>query len=432
MNKTFGIGIIALVLFLSNGFAKNSQKSQYSDSLVIFLTNPLNIGRTDEPISITVLSLEKKIPHFNPHAFAVYDNNGEIASQIDDTDRNGTPDILTIVTDFAPKEKKQITVKYDPTGSRPHEYKKRTQAELGVKTGYTLVDGKYIGGRFIDADSVRVPSTHVDHDNLFRHEGPGWESDKVGYRYYLDARNRTDIFGKKIPAMVLDTTGVHDLVANNNESYESMLNWGMDIFKVGASLGIGSVAMLSGNSLETVSKTDSVFCIIAANGPVRSDVRGIYDGWNVAGKKYKLISDYSITAGSRLTKFEATVQPAPKDLCTGLAKHGHTILLEPADGLHLQGGVHASGWRYLGLYGQQAFSGDSLGIAIFYRESDFVQRCDDSLSYAVALRTHKGTLTYYFAAAWQQESDGIKNLEAFRAYLDETVLKFDNPVEISY
>ncbi len=225
--------------------------------------------------------------------------------------------------------------------------------------------------------------------------------------------------------MVLDTTGVHDLVANNNESYESMLNWGMDIFKVGTSLGIGSAAMLSGNNLETVSKTDSVFCIIAANGPVRSDVRGIYDGWGVAGKKYKLISDYSITAGSRLTKFDAMIQPVPKNLCTGLAKHERTVLVESPE--RVQGD-----WRYLGLYGQQALSGDSLGIAIFYRESDFIQRCDDSLSYAVTLRTQKGTLTYYFAAAWQLEPNGIKNLEEFRAYLDETVLKLDNPIEISY
>ncbi len=136
----------------------------------------------------------------------------------------------------------------------------------------------------------RVPAVHVDHDALFQHEGPGWESDKIGYRFYLDARNRVDIFGKKVPDMVLNTVGLHDLVANHNESYESMMEWGMDNFNVGTSLGIGSIAMQDGTDILTVSKTDSVFCVIAANGPVRSDVHATYYGWNAAGKKYDLVS----------------------------------------------------------------------------------------------------------------------------------------------
>lgn len=422
MNKTLNV-IASLLTFFSFGLAQ----SQYSDSLVIFLTNPLDIQRIDEPITINLLSIEAKITHFNARAFAVFDGNKEIPSQIDDMNRNGTPDILTFVADFAPKERKKIMLKYTPDKSEsiPREYTKRTQAELAIKTEYTLVDGKYVGGRFVDIDSVRVPSSHVDHDNLFRHEGPGWESDKIGYRFYLDERNRTDIFGKKIPDMVLDSTGVHDLVANNNESYESMLNWGMDIFKVGTSLGIGSVAMLTSNGIETVSKTDSVFCLISANGPVRSAVRGIYDGWSVAGKKYNLITEYSITAGSRLTKVESSILPFPENLCTGLAKHEHTILLESPK-------QTSTTWRYLGLYGQQSLAGDSLGIAIFYRGSDFITRCDDSLSYAVALQPHEGKLLYYFAAAWQQEPHGIKNFQEFRTYLNETILKLDNPIEISY
>ncbi|MDE3056990.1 MAG: DUF4861 family protein, partial [Bacteroidota bacterium] len=358
-------------------------------------------------------------------------SSGEIASQIDDTERDGAPDLLTFVTDFVPKERKRVTLHYTSTGSIPREYRKRTQAELGIKVGYTLVDGKYVGGKFIDVDSVRVPLPHVDHDNLFRHEGPGWESGRIGYRLYLDERNRTDIFGKKIPDMVLDTTGVHDLAANNNESYESMLNWGMDIFKVGASLGIGSIAMLTSDGIESVSKTDSVFCIIAANGPVRSDVRGIYDGWNISGKKYDLVSDYSITAGSRMTKVESSIRPIQvenrfgENLCTGLAKHEHTVLVEPPK-------QTKGDWYYLGLYGQQSLSGDGLGIAIFYRVSDFIKRCDNSLSYAVALQPHNGKLTYYFAAAWQQESGGIKNAEEFQADLDTTIVKLDSPIEISY
>jgi Domain of unknown function (DUF4861) len=424
MGKIFFLFVLITPLSFWNTAVLGGQP-QFADSLVVHLINPLKIERTDEPIFIKILSIQAKFPHFNSRAYAIFEKGHEIPSQVDDTNRDGTPDLLTFVVSFLPKEKKEIVIRYNPIGMITREYEKRTQADLSIKTDYTFVDGKYTGGKFVDIDSVRVPSVHIDHDALFRHEGPAWESDKVGYRYYLDERNRTDIFGKKVTAMVLNTAGVHDLVANNNESYESMMSWGMDIFKVGTSLGIGSIAMHIGNEIETVSKTDSVCCIIAANGPVRSDVRGMYFGWNVGGKKYNLISDYSITAGSRLTQYHSHIYPDPENLCTGLAKHAHTVFIQSQKNTN-------EGWQYIGLYGKQSLAGDNLGIAIFYKASDFVRQEEDAVNRLVILRPHDGALTYYFAAAWEQEPRGIKTLTQFRSYLNSVKLKLDSPIEVTY
>ena len=423
--KYFAAIGIALGLCVLTACAMDGIHQPSPDSLVIHVLNPLGIARIDEAVSMRVASIQKEVPAFDPRSCTVYSGDTEIPSQVDDTDRDGSPDLLTFVTDFAPNEQKTIIVRWGPHAQSKKGYTKRTQADMSIKVDYQFVDGKYAKGRFLRIDSVRVPAVHVDHDALFQHEGPGWESDKIGYRFYLDARNRTDIFGKKVPAMVLNTVGLHDLVADNNESYESMMDWGMDNFKVGTSLGIGSIAMQNGTDVLTVSNTDSVFCVIAANGPVRSDVRATYYGWNAAGKKYDLISNYSITAGSRLTLCEEKIWPNPLNLCTGLAKHDSTILIESENRA-------SSGWQYLGLFGRQSRYGDDMGIALFYEGAKRIERRDDKVSHLVVLRPANGSLKYYFAAAWQQEPNGIKSVEEFRLYLESVVKKLDNPVRVSF
>jgi hypothetical protein len=424
MKKILSLGVI-LAALISSGFAKENPKVISSDSLVITLTNVLDISRIDEPISVAMVSIVKKFSHFNPVSITLFDGDNEIASQVDDTDRDGKPDVLSFAANFAPREKKKIVVRYGPATATKREYKKRTQAELSMKVDYEYLDGKFTKGRFVNIDSIRVPANHVDHDALFRYEGPGWESDRIAYRFYLDARNRTDIFGKVATEMVMQNIGIHDLVADNNESYQSRMSWGMDIFKVGNSLGIGSIAMELGNDVVTVSKTDSVFCTVAANGPIRSDVRSTHYGWEVGGKKYTLVSDYSITAGSRLTKYEATIFPHPENLCTGIAKHDQTTVLESRK--------DAKGnWKYFGVYGKQSRAGDDLGIALFYKGQDLIGRRDDAVNQLVILRPHGGKLTYYFAAAWQEEPNGIATMDEFRSYLDSVVLRLDNPILVSF
>ncbi len=57
---------------------------------------------------------------------------------------------------------------------------------------------------------------------------------------------------------------------------------------------------------------------------------------------------------------------------------------------------------------------------------------EDSLSHIVVLNPAKGKLFYYFAAAWEQEPDGIKDINEFKAYLDKTILKLSEPVKINF
>ncbi len=378
--------------------------------------------RADQLIAIDMKEVIARHPSFNPEAFEITCAGRVVPSQLYHDPLGGRNQRIIALTSFGPRETKTFVMSWVEDTIIVHKYGKLTQAVLGMKVDYTKVDGYYTGGKFVDVDSSTVPAGHFAHDALYRIEGPGWESNKIVYRYYLDSRNRNDIFGKKIDGLVLQKLGVNDLVSNSEESYTKMLDWGMDIFKVGESLGIGSIAMWHDSRAVTVSDVRRVECYVSENGPVMSGIYTKYLGWKVGGREYDLYSHLVISGGSRLTRVDLRLVGPEGLFCTGLAKHEDCDFIVSSAG---------SGWRYIALYGKQSLAGDDLGIAVFYRATDGVEVTQDSLSHIVVLRPKDGQLTYYFGAAWQQEPGGIRNEEQFRAYLDRTVLELDNPVEVS-
>jgi hypothetical protein len=248
-------------------------------------------------------------------------------------------------------------------------------------------------------------------------EGPAWESDKVAYRFYLDERNRTDIFGKCTPKMVLNIVGKNDLLSGD-ESYERPLWWGQDIFKVGNSLGIGSVAAFIDSKVVTVSKTDSIKCRVENNN-VFSSVISEHFGWKAGNDKFYVETNYTIYPGSRLTEVNVKTDKQLENFCSGLAKHENTVGLT-AD--------NDKGWGYIGIWGKQTIINDNLGIALFYNSNDRIKLTEDELSRIVVLKSRDNKAKYYFAACWEKEKNGIKTQKDFQLFLNETVECLNNPV----
>ena len=118
------------------------------------------------------------------------------ASQSIDSDGDGALDGLLLAANFNPAEIKSFTISTDPAIAKP-ELKKQTQAEISIKEGGEWNGKVYEGGTFKNVDSVNPPPQYTDHSYWIRYEGPGIESDKVGYRVYLDWRNGFDILVKK-------------------------------------------------------------------------------------------------------------------------------------------------------------------------------------------------------------------------------------------
>ncbi len=135
--------------------------------------------------------------------------------------------VLTSASSFG-QEKTIQKIRKNPKA--PFSY-----AELSVKEGGKWQNNEYIGGTFKNVNQLTIPAEHTDHSYYIRYEGIGLENNQIGYRLYLDWRNATDIFGKKVNTLVLPEVG-----QDGFESYHNDASWGQDILKSGRTIGIGS------------------------------------------------------------------------------------------------------------------------------------------------------------------------------------------------
>lgn len=417
MKSTIKI-IAVLLLFNFSNFAQE-KIFDFVETISIKVTNPTDIIRTDEFVSISIDELKKANPKFNKDAFIVHVGDKEIPSQLYNDGCNCS---LVFVCNFGAKQTKEFSIKYLENGTLRRDYKSRTYAELAMKFDAVYKNKKFYGDRFENFTKVVVPKIHTDHDALFKYEGPGWESEKVAYRLYLDWRNTTDIFGKKTKELVLNEVGKCD-VTPEDEEYHKMHDWGMDIFKVGKSLGLGSIGMTNGNNIEKVSKREEVVCEISLNGPLLSEIKTNYAGWMVGDKKFNLESKLSIQAGSRRTNVNLNINSDAENITTGFAKHVDTEFIKSND---------KGDWQYIALYGKQSLANDNLGIVLFYETSSLLKQGEDELNYLVILKPNNNKVKYSFAAAWEQEPDGIKNIDEFIKYIKDEQFKLNNKLIIEF
>jgi hypothetical protein len=408
--------ILLLVIAGAHASAQSLEKT-FPSSFSVTVTNPLKADREGVLIVISPEQIARAAKKFNSKAFVVMDGGTEIASQYNhaDPDHKG---IVFVLDKLAASESRKVTVRFHAKSSIERNYPRRAQAELSHRTGGAWQNREYIGGDFKNVDYLRVPPEHKDHSWFIRYEGPGWESDKVGYRFYLDQRNATDVFGKKTSDMVLQQVGLDGF-----DSYHNPQPWGMDVMKVGKSLGVGSIGSFVDGSAIRVEKTDSVDCRITENGAVYASIVTRYFGWQVGSKKHDVLSRLSIHGGTRLTHGILDTSNDPANMATGIVK-------DNAAKLFTSRGDHQH-WAYLATYGKQSLNNDNLGLAVFFRPGDVIDFTEDKFSHVVTLRPENGRLHYYFSGAWEGEPGGILDEGAFLEYLGRVAAELANPVTIA-
>jgi hypothetical protein len=413
-NKIYWLIVGGLIGLVGCGSADNI-RTLYPGKLQISVVNKSDFSRPYALVQVNLneLAEKKQVPLSFLNSLVVLVDGVEVPSQ-------KVGDELYFCQAFGPRGEKQVVIRSSVENRPLRAYEKRAHAELSKKVGGYFKDKRYIGGEFTAVQLEKVPDWHIDHDTYYRYEGPGWESDKVGYRYYLDQRNRIDIFGKKVNRMVLPNVGLDSL-----DLYHEMSDWGMDIFKVGESLGIGSIATFYQGKVVTVSETDSITCEITNDGPLVAEICTRYYGWRVGDRRYDLESNLSIAAGRRLTEHRLVVSGQLENLVTGLVKTAGCDFIAGQTGAE-------SEWNYIGLWGKQSLAGDNLGTALFYRTADLVKLTENESDHLVILQPHDGQLGYYFAAAWEQEPAGITSKGQFEQYLHQTDLELNQPIEITY
>jgi unsaturated rhamnogalacturonyl hydrolase len=340
--------------------------------------------------------------------------NTALPLQSIDRDGDGEKDGVFALLDFAAEETRsfRITSTHVPT-SVP--LPAMAQAEISVKQGGQWQPREknpelkeYIGGTFGNVQAFTPPPEHTDHSNLIRYEGPGIESDKVGYRIYLDERNGFDIFGKKVPQPVLQSVGLDGF-----ESYHHPAPWGMDILKVGASLGTGGFGFWNGKGVDLVSRVDGWDAAILEPAGIYSAFRITYKGWQVGGQTSDIRADFSMHGGSRLVHASLHLSKPLPNLAIGIVKHPDTALVvSPKDGTDMAYG-------YIGSWGKQSLAEDQLGMAVLFRRGALQSQETTSSDYVAVVEPNGSDFDYYFLAAWAGEPGGVQNQEAFARYLEQ-------------
>ncbi|WP_333853164.1 DUF4861 family protein [Epilithonimonas sp.] len=294
-------------------------------------------------------------------------------------------------------------------GNAPFSY-----AELSVKEGGKWERNKYIGGTFKNVSELIIPAEHTDHSSYIRYEGIGLENNQVGYRLYLDWRNATDIFGKKVSTLVLPEVG-----QDGFESYHHDAPWGQDILKSGRTIGIGSYGRYDEqNDFVETFKTVKSTTAKVINGKDNSSAIIDYKGWKTWGDAIDLQSKLTIFNRDRFVKVDLTLSNTISGLCTGIVAFDNI----PAK----QAVSKNKKWAYIATFGQQTLAKkeDNLGMAVFYPINNLDKYVKTKSTHTVVFKKTKN-VSYYFLGAWSQEPNGLKTETEFYKDLEKKLDQLD-------
>lgn len=244
---------------------------------------------------------------------------------------------------------------------------------------------------------------------IYQFEGPGWENENVGFRLYFDARNGIDIFGKKTREMVLDSVGTGD-------NYHAMADWGMDILKVGNSLGAGSIAFRTddGAVYRLGDAREERFRLLE-EGLDGSRFVLEYEGLPVGSDSLDL--DWVIGIDTGTYAYTATVTPrglnGGAELLVGIVNlHSDTLY-----------SLEQNGRFIMYTHGPQAEGDHILGMALSVDSSALVDRGEFGAedlpvgsTYYLVLPLEEGQpSTYTFTAGWAPGNASFQEREEFLA-----------------
>lgn len=275
------------------------------------------------------------------------------------------------------------------------------QVDLAIKTN----------GEYIRVNEYDVPKDHIIGDGTIAYEGPGIESAKVAYRLYLDERSVLDVFGKKTPGPVLQKVG-------RGDDYHAMSDWGMDILKVGNSLGSGGLGVYENGTMRMVGQAQNLSIKVSNESPDTASFTVTHEGLDSLQGAFNLETQYSMSQQSRLLTIQSQSSGSTPVLAGGLVIHPGVEFIEST-------GNEGANWAYIATYGVQTLADDELGLALFYKTNDGTRVENDGTTFGVIFDSDR-PVHYKVAAAWVAEPNGISDLVSFKSYLVEELKRLES------
>ncbi|MGJ7031917.1 DUF4861 domain-containing protein [Niabella hirudinis] len=402
----------------------------FAQPKTIGVINPSALARKDALVVLKRAWLKKKLPALSEHQYIIVtDKNIPQLVQFDDMDGDGVWDEAVLLLNLAPKQKKLLSV-----AASEHPAAIKAVVRSYVRQKHRLPDNSF--GNNIERDTMPYNNLPTDFSKQklppYLTEGPAWENDKVGFRKYFDTRNSNDIWGKRVPYMVLDEVG-----ANPEISYHNLSSWGMDILKVGKSLGAGALALrVKTNGKDSLVRfgrnVQQLVYKQIASGPLRAIFELVYNNWQylpgVAPITVK--EQISIWGGQYFFENKVTFSsiPANASLVTGTidfySRQDHQINRQGIAGLYT--------------CDQQSENKDQLGLAILAPAKNVkgfghISSPDADVTnvFTIDLKASaRQPIVYRYYVGWQMTDQAFATRQGFEKMLSAEVEKFAKPLVI--
>lgn len=267
------------------------------------LVNSTEEDFIDAPVSIP---FDRDLVEFD--VFTLVADGKEIPYQLDDLDSDGTPETLFLLYSLKAGESSKLTFRESKVVP---DFKHGTRGVIKVRDQADPENMQVSDDFELVAEYTEPFDLQADNGLLF-FEGPGWESEYIGYRFYFDDRNRFDVFGKS-------ETGLN--LAEISSNYHEREAWGADVLKVGSSLGIGAPALFRDGSFRAIETTGTKSIRTIADGPLRTILEVSYPDWEVDGEKIQATMELEIHARHRYSIVRLTTDIDEPVFATGLVTH---------------------------------------------------------------------------------------------------------------
>lgn len=377
-------------------------------SFNIYLTNPTNLEKTDEPVVLQLDEYEQIKPEQRAQ-LAVFLGKEQICSQLDDLNGDGVADEIAFLVDLGANETRKVTVKTIPDSKRK-EFPREVNAQMWrkdkeKKTMYPVTEAS---------------STKNDMYNQMHHHGVAWESDIMAYRIYFDNKQTIDVYGKKRRQLELEACRWYP----NDEQLAA--GFGDDILRVSGSVGVGAVKPWNGKKSVHLTEFAKRTQRIVSQGPLRTICEISIEGWQYESKSIDMTVRYTMYARHRDCQVDVFTSVPVDTLVTGVQKIKGAELYESADMV----GAWGTDWP---VNDTVKYAKETVGIAVYMPEEQAVRQAQDKVNNLLFFSNspEKPTRFYLTTVSMKEIGNPINNATLFFAYMEEWKNNCSHPVIIS-
>ena len=256
-----------------------------------------------------------------------------------------------------------------------------------------------------------------------------WENNKVAFRTYGPIAQKMvedkikggtltsgiDAWLKRVEYPILNKW--YEKYTTGTGTYHKDTGEGLDNFHVGASRGIGGVAV----KIDTAYFYSKNFISwkTITTGPIRTSFILTYADWDAAGNKITEVKHISLDYGSFLSRFEIAVT-GTKELSTGITLHNNDGKTE---------GNLKEGW----IDYWQPLDDSELGTGIVFPKNTmisyekYVVANKDLCNLYAKLKVKENKVVYYSGFGWKKQGE-FTTKEAWETYLGQFANKINNPL----